>query len=125
MGGEDIDAIVGMLTEDITHAMPPWAAWFTGRNTLRTLYSSYPIWGERPGPGLFRIVPVSLNGELGFAEYCRETITGPFTALALTIALLDQTGTQIAGKVSFVDGSLFPLMGLAASLNDTSAHPQC
>jgi RNA polymerase sigma-70 factor (ECF subfamily) len=108
----DIDAIVAMLTEDATHAMPPWAAWFVGRNALNALYSAYEIWHGQPGPGVFRILPTSINGGLAFAEYCREARHGPFHALALTVATLDPDGTHIAEKVSFLRADLFNTMGL-------------
>ena len=64
----DIDAIVSMLTVDAVHAMPPWPAWFVGRQSLRVLYAGYPIWGAVPGPGVFRVLPTAMNGELAFAE---------------------------------------------------------
>ena len=98
----DMDAIVSMLTADAIHAMPPWPAWFVGRDTLREVYTGYQIWGGRPGPGVFRMVPTSLNGELAFAEYCRDRPGAPFRALAFTIVRLDPTGTAIAEKLSFV-----------------------
>lgn len=113
----DIDAIVDMLAEEATHAMPPWPAWFVGRETLKTVYAAYPIWHGQPRPGLFRIVPVPLNGELGFAEYCRDGPSDPFRALALTIAVLSDDGSSIAEKISFVDAGLFPLMGLPGTLD--------
>lgn len=112
----DIDEIVGMLTEEATHAMPPWSAWFAGRTALRTVYAGYPVWGGRPKPGVFRIIPTSLNGALAFAEYCREAPRGPYRALALTVATLDRSGTAIASKVSFVRSDLFPAMGLAGEV---------
>ena len=108
----DIDEIVAMLTLEATHAMPPWSAWFVGREALRTVYRGYPVWNGRPRPGVFRILPTSLNGQLAFGEYCREGSAGPWRALALTLATLDATGTRIAEKVSFVQSELFPLMGL-------------
>ena len=112
----DIAAIVGMLTDDASHAMPPWPAWFVGRETLRAVYADYPIWGGQPGPGVFRILTAPLNGELGFVEYCRETHDQPFQALALTIALLDRTGTYITEKVSFVSADLVAAMGFPRTL---------
>jgi RNA polymerase sigma-70 factor (ECF subfamily) len=113
----DIDAIVAMLTEDATHAMPPWSAWFEGRDALRSLYASYAIWRGRPGPGHFRILPTSLNGELGFAEYCRSERLAPYRALALTVVSLDDAGTRIANKVSFVRGDLMTAMGFPEVLH--------
>jgi RNA polymerase sigma-70 factor (ECF subfamily) len=110
----DIDAIVSMLTEDATHAthaMPPWAAWFVGRDALRAVYSAYEIWNGRPGPDVFRMLPTSMNGDLGFAEYRRDMPNGPYNALALTVVTLDPVGTRIAEKVSFVRPDLFTGMG--------------
>lgn len=108
----DIDAVVAMLAADAVHAMPPWNAWFVGRDALRTVYSSYEIWNGDPGPGVFRIIPVALNGEQGFAEYCRLEPLGPYQALALTVVELDRDGTHMTEKVSFVRPDLFGSLGL-------------
>ena len=112
----DIEAIVSMLTVDAIHAMPPWAAWFAGRQALRVLYTGYEIWGERPGPGVFRVLPTAMNGELAFAEYCREAPGRPYRALALTVATLDSFGTHIAEKVSFVSSELLVRLGFPGEL---------
>lgn len=108
----DIDGVVAMLAADAVHAMPPWNSWFVGRDALRTVYSSYEIWNGDPGPGVFRIIPVALNGEQGFAEYCRSEPRGPYQALALTVAELDRDGTHMTEKVSFVRPDLFASLGL-------------
>lgn len=112
----DMDAIVSMLTTGATHAMPPWAAWFAGRERLRTLYSGYEPWRGRPGPGVFRILPAAVNGELAFAEYCRLEAGAPYTALAFTIATLDASGTRIAAKTSFVSHDLVVKLGFPDTL---------
>lgn len=112
----DIEAIVSMLTEDAIHSMPPWAAWFVGRDALRVVYSNYEVWAGHPGPGVFRMVPTALNGELGFAEYLREKPDGPYKALAFTVATLTRDGTRIAEKVSFVRPELFAPLGFPQSI---------
>jgi RNA polymerase sigma-70 factor (ECF subfamily) len=112
----DIQAIVSMLTEDAIHAMPPWSAWFEGRDGLRIVYINYEIWQGRPGPGVFRILPAALNGELAFAEYCREGRSGPYKALAFTIATLTRDGRRISEKVSFVRPDLFAQFGFPESI---------
>ncbi|NNC30973.1 RNA polymerase subunit sigma-70 [Longimicrobium terrae] len=113
----DMDAIVSMLAEDAIQSMPPWAAWYTGRETLRALYSGYTVWGGHPGPGVFRIIPASLNGDLVFAEYCRDGSEGPYHPLALTVARLSPDGGWIAEKLSFVDGGLLTRLGFPATLD--------
>jgi RNA polymerase sigma-70 factor, ECF subfamily len=112
----DIDAIVSMLTADAVHAMPPWAAWFAGREALRVLYAGYRHWKGRPGPGVFRILPTGLNGELGFAEYARERPDRPYTALAFTVVTLNADGTRVAEKVSFVQPDLLVRSGFPPTL---------
>lgn len=112
----DLDAVVSMLTADAVHAMPPWAAWFTGSEALRVLYTQYDIWNGRPRPGVFRILPTALNGELAFAEYCRERPDGPYTPLAFTVVTLNADGTRISEKVSFVQPDLLVRSGFPPSL---------
>jgi RNA polymerase sigma-70 factor, ECF subfamily len=112
----DIDAMVAMLTDDATHAMPPWPAWFVGPEALRTLYGSYRVWRGPPGPGVFRVLPAALNGQLGFAEYIQEDPGGSYRALAFTLVTLDSSGTRIAQKVSFVRPDLFGRLGFPPSL---------
>ncbi|MGH9194177.1 MAG: RNA polymerase subunit sigma-70 [Acidimicrobiia bacterium] len=113
----DIEAIVSMLTEDAIHSMPPWPAWFVGRDALRLVYSNYEVWVGHPRPGVFRMVPTALNGELAFAEYLREEPVGPYKALAFTVATLTHDGTLIAEKVSFVRPELFPKLGFPPSID--------
>jgi RNA polymerase sigma-70 factor, ECF subfamily len=112
----DMDAIVSMLAEDAIQSMPPWATWFAGRESLRALYSGYPVWGGRPGPGVFRVIPATLNGDLVFAEYCREEPGGVYRPLALTVALLSPDGSRIVEKLSFVYGDLLTSLGFPATL---------
>jgi RNA polymerase sigma-70 factor, ECF subfamily len=112
----DLDAVVAMLTEDALHSMPPWPAWYVGRHTLRELYAGYPVWDGQPGPGVFRILPTALNGDLAFAEYCRERPGEPYRALALTVAILDANGSAMVEKVSFVDTGLMVRMGFPEAL---------
>jgi RNA polymerase sigma-70 factor, ECF subfamily len=112
----DIEAIVSMLTVDAVHAMPPWSAWFVGRQALRVLYTGYGVWGPAPGPGVFRVLATAMNGELAFAEYTREAPGRPYRPLALTVAMLDSSGTHIAEKVSFVGSELLVRLGFPEAL---------
>jgi RNA polymerase sigma-70 factor (ECF subfamily) len=113
----DIDAIVSMLTTDAVHAMPPWAAWFAGPAALRVLYAGYDIWKKRPPrPGVFRILPTALNGELAFAEYARDRPDRPYTPLAFTIVILSADGTRVSEKVSFVQPDLLVRAGFPPTL---------
>jgi RNA polymerase sigma-70 factor (ECF subfamily) len=113
----DIEAIVSMLTADAVHAMPPWAAWFAGREALRVRYTGYRHWNGRPGPGVFRILRTALNGELAFAEYARERPDRPYTPLALMIVILNADGRCVSQKVSFVQPDLLVRAGFPPTLD--------
>ncbi len=107
----DIDAIVSMLTEDAIQSMPPWLDWIAGREALRTAYSRKYDWGGEPRPGVFRMIPTRLNGQLGIAEYWRPGSQNTFTPLALTVVTPNRDGTLIAEKTSFVRPELFEKFG--------------
>lgn len=118
----DIEAVVAMLAVDATHAMPPWPAWFVGRDALRTVYTNYGIWKGHPGPGVFRVLHIPMNADLGFAEYCREERAGPYKALAFTLATVNRDATRMIEKVSFVNPDLFSKFGLPLTLEATDGR---
>jgi len=61
----DVDAVVGMLAEDVTFAMPPQPAWYDGREAVAAFLATRPLAaGTR-----WRIVPTRANGQLAFAHY--------------------------------------------------------
>ena len=61
-----------------------------------------------------------MNGELAFAEYTREAPGRPYRPLALTVAMLDSSGTHIAEKVSFVSSKLLARLGFPETLESSS-----
>ena len=63
----DASALAGLLREDIALEMPPLLTWFAGRDTVLRFVAASLL----PGPGLLRLVPVTANGQPGFAVYER------------------------------------------------------
>jgi RNA polymerase sigma-70 factor (ECF subfamily) len=64
----DVDALVAMLAEDATFAMPPRAAWFRGPEAIGAFLAAHPL--DRPGR--WRRERVGANGQLAFAAYQRR-----------------------------------------------------
>jgi RNA polymerase sigma-70 factor, ECF subfamily len=103
----DVDAIVGMLTEGATAAMPPFPNWFNGREAfvigLRT--------GALDGVNRWRLLPTSANGQLAMGAYK----LGPSRAyLPNHVAVLTFRGDRIDQLQAFHDASLLERFGLPA-----------
>ena len=105
----DASALAGLLREDITLEMPPLLTWFAGRDTVVSFVAANLL----PGPGQLRLVPVTANGQPGFAVYEREP-DGTFRAHAIQVLTTADTG--ITGIVAFADASLFDRFALPARL---------
>ena len=61
----DVGALVTMLTEDATVAMPPTPTWFRGRDAVTAGLRTGPLDGEPR----WRLVPTRANGQLAFGAY--------------------------------------------------------
>jgi RNA polymerase sigma-70 factor (ECF subfamily) len=98
----DVGAVVSMLADDATFAMPPNAAWFRGRAAIADFLPRGPLSMRR------RFVPVGANGQVAFGTYCWED--GRFRANA--IHLLTLRGEAIAEITAFLDPGVFAAFGL-------------
>jgi RNA polymerase sigma-70 factor (ECF subfamily) len=107
----DVEAILAVLTEDATFSMPPYAAWYQGRDRIA---ESWLIPGERP-TGL-RFLPTRANGQLALGVYKLDEESNRYEPLALE--LLTLCGELIAEVTSFRDPELFSLFGLPDEIRD-------
>jgi RNA polymerase sigma-70 factor (ECF subfamily) len=103
----DIDALVALLHEDATWAMPPYSLWFRGLADIRG-------WLERKPCGVSRFVPLALNGAAGFALYRESLSAGVYDAYGVQV--LDIRDGAIAGVQTFLDPRLVTLFGRSATL---------
>jgi RNA polymerase sigma-70 factor, ECF subfamily len=114
----DVDAIVGMLTEDAAITMPPMATWFRGRDAVRVFLAEWAFaqtWAEDrfvPGDRNVRLVRTSASGQPAFASYRWDGEA--FRPMALQVLTLrDGRIDEIAG---FVSPGLFGAFGLPEAL---------
>ncbi|GAB2507603.1 sigma-70 family RNA polymerase sigma factor [Nocardia heshunensis] len=104
----DIDALKRILREDALLQMPPFVAWFHGRDPVTAFLAGVFARGEG-----FRMVPVRANGRPALATYV--TLDGEvFKAANLHVLTLDRDG--IARMDLFHDPDLFRLFDLPAWL---------
>ena len=107
----DLDAFVGLLTEEVVLSMPPMPEWFAGRAAVRDFFAS--AWGPA-GPGPFRLLQTCANTQPAFGLYGRATDGEGYTPQAIQVLTLG--GDRIARLHGFVRPDLFRLFGLPARL---------
>jgi len=104
----DVPAIVALLAEDIVVEMPPWAAWWRGRDTVEAMLGT----PEKPCFEAVRGIPVHANGQLAFASYGYED--GRFAAIGINVIAL--RGDRITVAPGFVKPELLARFALPAEL---------
>jgi RNA polymerase sigma-70 factor (ECF subfamily) len=107
----DVDAVVGLLAEDVQLTMPPLPSWFQGRDATATFLANWPL--KRTAPR--RLLAASANGQPAFGNYVwdadREVLHGH------DIIVLALDGARIAEITAFLGVELFARFGLPEELN--------
>ncbi|MET0234664.1 MAG: sigma-70 family RNA polymerase sigma factor [Kibdelosporangium sp.] len=105
----DPDALVALLTEDVTWSMPPLPHWYQGIEAVADFAVQVPM-TRCPS---WRYLLTSANGQPAVAFYIGEE-TGPHAAWSITV--LGLRGEHICEITSFLDPAEFAIFGLPASL---------
>jgi RNA polymerase sigma-70 factor (ECF subfamily) len=99
----DIQALVSMVTQDVTWSMPPHPIWFRGLESVRSFVLRYPFtdqWKHRP---------VAVNGQLGVAGWLFNEDAGGFIPAAIDVLTLD--GDKIAAVTGFLTADVLGQQG--------------
>jgi RNA polymerase sigma-70 factor (ECF subfamily) len=103
----DVDALVGLLTEDAFVSMPPMPFEYKGRDVVARFCASIFRAGRR-----FDLVRTRANGQPAFGAYLRATHC---PAHGIGLYVLTLAGDQICAMTRF-DNSVLPWFGLPRSL---------
>ena len=106
----DTDALVALLTEDVTWSMPPLPHWYHGLDAVTDFAVKVPL----TGCGSWRHVPTSANGQPAVGGYLWNDEAGAY--LPWSINVLTLRGEHIAEITSFIGLDHFTLLGLPTSL---------
>ncbi|WP_326563169.1 sigma-70 family RNA polymerase sigma factor [Micromonospora sp. NBC_01796] len=106
----DADALVALLTKDVTWSMPPLEHWYHGVDAVMDFAVEVPL-TRCPS---WRYLTTSANGQPAVGFYVGESATA--THLAWGINVLTLRGEQIAEITSFLSPEEFAPFGLPASL---------
>jgi RNA polymerase sigma-70 factor, ECF subfamily len=101
----EIDAILAMLAEDATFAMPPYPEWCRGRDAIARSW----LMPGGPPPRL-RYAPARANGQPALGTYLIEPETGSYLPVALDV--LTFRGDLIADVTAFRTPATFPRFDL-------------
>ncbi|MFC8716092.1 sigma-70 family RNA polymerase sigma factor [Kitasatospora sp. NPDC057198] len=103
----DADALVALLTEDVTWSMPPLPHWYRGRAAVMEFAVAVPL-TRCPS---WRTLPVVANSQPAVAFYLGSSADAVHTAWSITVLELADDG-RIAGLVSFLGAEHFAAFGL-------------
>jgi RNA polymerase sigma-70 factor, ECF subfamily len=103
----NVEAMVSLLVEDATFAMPPLPVWFSGRADVVAFLARFT-------PTLRHVV-TSAGGQPGIAWYILDAERGVY--LPAAIEVLEFEGARVRAITAFADAeSLYPRFGLPAEL---------
>jgi RNA polymerase sigma-70 factor (ECF subfamily) len=92
----DVDAVVGMLTEDACFSMPPLATWFGPRDAIETFLVSSPMSGQ----WRWKSLRVRANGQEALAFYSWDPDEEAYLPFALNV--LTFRGELISDVTAFI-----------------------
>ncbi len=108
----DLQALVGLLAEDVRVSMPPAMLDYLGIDAARQFFAAATL---RPGRS-YRVVPTRANGQPAFGMYMADPHTGVYRAYGLNVVTIaDDRITAFTGFTA----SVMPRFGLPRTLPGT------
>jgi len=108
----DLQALVGLLAEDVRVSMPPAMLEYRGIDMARRFFAAATL---RPGRS-YRVVPTRANGQPAFGMYLADPHTGVYRAYGLhVVTIADDRITAVTGFTA----SVMPRFGLPRTLPGT------
>jgi RNA polymerase sigma-70 factor (TIGR02960 family) len=105
----DLQALVGLLAEDVRVSMPPAMLEYRGIDAARRFFAAATL---RPGRS-YRVVPTRANGQPAFGMYMADPHTGVYRAYGLQVVTI--ADDRISAVTGFT-ASVMPRFGLPRTL---------
>jgi RNA polymerase sigma-70 factor (ECF subfamily) len=106
----DVDALVGLLTDDAVMTMPPERMLVSGARAIGRFFASVPLDGRLDE---IRLVPTGANRQPALAAYA---LSGDVRHIPYGLMVMDVDQDKVAGIVGFPDPWLFEQFGLPSAL---------
>lgn len=107
----DADALVSLLTADVTWSMPPMPHWYRGLDAVTDFAVAVPL----TACGSWRHIPTTANGQPAVAGYRWDATAGTHTPWSITVLTIG--GDRITELTSFLGAENFPLFGLPPNVD--------
>ncbi|MDQ2739183.1 MAG: sigma-70 family RNA polymerase sigma factor [Actinomycetota bacterium] len=108
----DLEALVGLLAEDVRVSMPPAMLEYRGIDMARQFFAAATL---RPGRS-YRVIPTRANGQPAFGMYMADPHTALYRAYGLLVITI--AADRITAVTGF-DASVIPRFGLPRTLPGT------
>ena len=106
----DVDALLGLMTDDVWVSMPPMPFEYRGAEAVRRFFTTI-----RPSHARFdRLVPVRANGQPAWGAYQRDSIVGTLRLTSIFVVTL--AGSQVSELIRF-ETTLAPYFCLPRTLD--------
>jgi RNA polymerase sigma-70 factor (TIGR02960 family) len=109
----DLEALIGLLVEDVRFSMPPAMLEYQGVDSARRVLAAVTF---LPGRS-FRVVPTRANGHPAFAMYMADPHAGVYQGYSLLVVTID--GDRITAITGF-EASVLARFGLPQTLPETN-----
>ena len=103
--GADLQALVGLLAEDVRVSMPPAMLEYRGVDLARQFFAAVTIRPDRS----YRVVPTRANGQPAFGVYMAEPHSDVYRAYGLHVVTI--ADDRVAAVTGFT-ASVMPRFGL-------------
>ncbi|MFN0062313.1 MAG: sigma factor-like helix-turn-helix DNA-binding protein, partial [Myxococcaceae bacterium] len=109
----EVDALLALLADDATLAMPPLRAWYHGHEDIERQLRSMAMPPESKGTRRFQLT--SANGLPAVAVWKRDSATQLFQAEAIQVLEISPDD-RVRAITAFMDTRIFPSFGLATEM---------
>jgi RNA polymerase sigma-70 factor (ECF subfamily) len=113
---DDVAGLVALLKEDAALSMPPFSAWFLGREAIRAILTSK-LFGSGV-PSRWRLYPTGANAQPAFVLYRADESKNSYRAFGIQVVTLDyaEPARPIAAVTIFNVPSLVTFFGFPLQL---------
>jgi len=109
----DLDALIGLLTNDVRFSMPPASLEYLGLDMARRILAAVTFLPGRT----FRVVPTRANGQPAFAMYMADPDAHVYQGY--TLLVVRSEGDRITSMTGF-EASVLPRFGLPQTLPEAN-----
>lgn len=108
----DVMALIDLLHEKATFAMPPMGVWYAGQDAIRRALQNFVF-----APNVaWKLMPTSVNGRLALAIYQHSGNNQIFQAFGLILPICSAADGKIIEITAFLSPHLVPRIGLPQSI---------